>query len=131
MASWLVFQAHKLLVLGIIAFLSYTCTVPYTMLAGDPDASPQESEEYSFPRRNWVIAILLQGLVSATYCIILPSMHQLVTNPTSDNQQKNATVDKVFKSWSPPLTRHRDCVLIKYNSFDLRNINHLSKVSFT
>ena len=62
--------------------------------AGEPDA---QAEEYSFPRRNWVIALLLQVLISATYCIMLPSMHQLITNPTSDDQQKNATVDKVYR----------------------------------
>jgi hypothetical protein len=48
---------------------------------------------------------LLQALISGTFCIILPSMHQLITNPTTDDQQANATVDRVCESWSPSLTQ--------------------------
>ena len=48
--------------------------------SGVEDSERQQSAPL-FPRRNWVIVIILKSLTSIAYIVTIPSMHQFITNP--------------------------------------------------
>ena len=60
------------------------------MCDGDQQASVSGAR-IDFPVMNWAIVLLSQFLISITWAIILPSMHQFVTNPTATAMREQNT----------------------------------------
>ena len=42
-----------------------------------------------FPRRNWVVVILMRALLNLVYVFPLPSMHQFITDPSASSSNEN------------------------------------------
>ena len=73
-------------------------------LAAECDGDEEEvvETEINFPVMNWVMVLLSQFLISITWALIIPSMHQFVTNPTESALRKQNTTsshstDEVYK----------------------------------
>ena len=41
-----------------------------------------------FPRRNWVVVILMRALINVIFVLPLPSMHQFITNPSASSSNE-------------------------------------------
>ena len=42
-----------------------------------------------FPRRNWLLVMLLQPLIAVSYFTVIPTIHQFITNPRGGNDTEN------------------------------------------
>lgn len=42
-----------------------------------------------FPRRNWVVVILMRVLINLIFVLPLPSMHQFITNPSASSSSES------------------------------------------
>lgn len=64
-----------------------------------------------FPRRNWVVVILMRALINLIFDLPLPSMHQFITNPSASSSNESE-VDIGYRAMciKSPLLSHNSGV---------------------